>query len=437
MLGDTILGLLAAKPPYAQLDGDVTRHKVLHSDGMVYHFDAKTLRAAKPEDRMGHRLGCSARAWDPPQEVAAEAASVFGKVTDYGRRADPNADDELRTLLRALAQYCHLLNVLHSFAGSWEEVIYLLRKFARAVGGCARFCEFLYIYGPGSSGKDVVLLLFLTFFGEAPDNLGCVLNGDFIVDASGGFANKEAASPFLAATQGKRFIWPSEVPQHKNLQVGVIKQYCEQYGAPMTCRKLYKGPVSFRPIGLIVASSNYAPIIANKDDDGFHRRARIWQTTQTFRAHPTKLTEHKADDTLKGRILQGVFNPQLVWLLRGAVGDAGAGCQSWHNAPANPSEHAGAGDAQRRWRLPGRAAGLDRGFLQACGSEGRHEHKGLQEGCSRLLGRLPDANRPHPYRRGHQLTWRVQFEARACCRRGTPRMDAGRNTRVARDEMRG
>jgi hypothetical protein len=107
------------------------------------------------------------------------------------------------------------------------------------------------------------------------------------------------------------------VPQHKNLQVGVIKQYCEQHGAPMTCRKLYKGPVSFRPIGIIVASSNYAPMIANKDDDGFHRRSRIWQTTQTFRAKPQKLTEHKADDTLKGRILKGEFNSQLVWLLRG------------------------------------------------------------------------------------------------------------------------
>ena len=149
------------------------------------------------------------------------------------------------------------------------------------------------------------MLLFLTFFGEAPDNLGCVLNGSFIVDAHGGQVNKEAASPFLAATQGKRFIWVSEVPQHKNLQIDLIKQYCEQHGAPMTCRKLYKGPVTFRSIGMIAATSNYAVSVTNKDDDGFHRRARIWQTTQTFRAKPRKLTEHRADDTLKARILGG------------------------------------------------------------------------------------------------------------------------------------
>ena len=316
-LGDSILGLLASKPAYAQLDGDVTRHRVLHSDGMVYHFDAKTLQPAKPEDRMGHRLSCPSKPWEPPEEVAGEAEEVFAKTIDFCRRAPPEVDRELCDMLHALSRHCEVLSVLLKFAGSWDLVIWLLRSMSRCAGGSARFCEFLYLYGPGSSGKDVVMLLFLTFFGEGPDNLGCVLNGGFIVDAHGGQVNKEAASPFLAATQGKRFIWVSEVPQHKNLQIDLIKQYCEQHGAPMTCRKLYKGPVTFRPIGMIAATSNYAVSVTNKDDDGFHRRARIWQTTQTFRAKPQKLTEHKADDTLKARILKGEFNAQLLWLLRG------------------------------------------------------------------------------------------------------------------------
>jgi len=316
-LGDAVLGILAARPPYAQLDGDVTRHKVLHSDGMVYHFDARTLRPARPEDRMGHRLGCASTAWEPPEEVEDEAARVFEKTTEFCRRAPPAVDQELCDVLKALSKFCEVLSVLLKFAGDWDGVIWLLRAMSRCAGGSARFCEFLYLYGPGSSGKDVVMLLFLTFFGEAPDNLGCVLNGSWLVDAHGGQVNKEAPSPFLAQTQGKRFIWASEVPEHRNLQIDLIKQYCEQHGAPMTCRKLYKGPVSFRPIGMISATSNYAVSVVNKDDDGFHRRARIWQTTQTFRAKPRKLTEHKADDTLKARILKGDFNPQLVWLLRG------------------------------------------------------------------------------------------------------------------------
>ena len=63
----------------------------------------------------------------------------------------------------------------------------------------------------------------------------------------------------------------SEVPQYTNLQIDLIMQYCEQHGAPMTCRKLFKGPVYFRPIGMIAATSNYAVVsVMNKDDDGFH-----------------------------------------------------------------------------------------------------------------------------------------------------------------------
>ena len=73
--------------------------------------------------------------------------------------------------------------MLLKFTGSWDLVIWLFRSMSRRVGGSASFCEFLYVHGPGSSGKDVVMILFLMFFGEGPDNLGCVLNGNFIVDA--------------------------------------------------------------------------------------------------------------------------------------------------------------------------------------------------------------------------------------------------------------
>ena len=159
------------------------------------------------------------------------------------------------------------------------------------------------------------MLLFYHFFGTGAQNYGWTNNGNFIVEGHG--SGKEAASPFLANTQGRRFAWVSEVPKHKNLQVDLIKQYCEQHGAPITCRKLYKAPVSFRPTGFLVATSNYAMAVTNKDDDGFLRRARVWETTQTFKAKPTKLTEQKGDDTLKSKITAGFYNRQLLWLVRG------------------------------------------------------------------------------------------------------------------------
>jgi hypothetical protein len=299
-----------------QLDGEVTRNKVLHSDGMVYNFDKKTLHRVKPQDRMGGRLRCSSKAWEAPAAVAKEAASVFDQTVEFCRSGRQAVDEKLSDTLELLSEHCTVLAVLHKFAGTWDGVLWLLRSMSRCAGGSARFCEFLYMYGPGSSGKDVVMLMFLQFFGEQDENLGCNLNGTFLVETRGA-SNKEGASPFLAKTQGKRFVWASEVPEHNNLQIDLIKQFCEQNGAPMTCRKLFQAPTTFRPIGMLVATSNYTVNITNKDDDGFHRRARIWQTTQTFRAKPTKETEHQADDTLKERILKGEFNAQLVWLLRG------------------------------------------------------------------------------------------------------------------------
>ena len=63
----------------------------------------------------------------------------------------------------------------------------------------------LYLWGPGRSGKDTVLLIFLKFFGGSVQNYSVVLNGGFLV--AGRATCKEAASPFLAATQGKRLLW--------------------------------------------------------------------------------------------------------------------------------------------------------------------------------------------------------------------------------------
>ena len=121
----------------------------------------------------------------------------------------------------------------------------------------------------------------------------------------------------MASTAGKRFVWASEVPQHANLHVELIKQFCEQAGAPITARKLYKAPISFRPIGVICATSNFPPEVTHKDDTGYARRARIWQTTQTFSTKPATLTEVKAEPEIKQRITTGYFNPQLLWLVKG------------------------------------------------------------------------------------------------------------------------
>jgi hypothetical protein len=68
---------------------------------------------------------------------------------------------------------------------------------------------------------------------------------------------------------------------------------------------------------MICATSNFPPCVKHKDDTGYLRRARIWQTSQTFATRPSTLTEQKADPTIKLRITAGAFNAQLLWLVKG------------------------------------------------------------------------------------------------------------------------
>lgn len=88
--------------------------------------------------------------------------------------------------------------------------------------------------------------------------------------------SKEEATPFLAAVRGKRLVWASEVPRHTGLQTDFIKRYCEHTGAKVSARKLYRSNFTFRPMGLLLATSNFAPSFEGQDndDDGFMRRLR-------------------------------------------------------------------------------------------------------------------------------------------------------------------
>ena len=326
-LSDQILGRLSQhRDALPLLDGDGSRLKLLFRDGRLYDFDRREVRDAVPADRMSLCTGCDFEVWTPSEKLRAAAEALPGQARQFFVKAatmrsvkkfeDLAEGKVLVMTLESLADEMELLRVLKAFCGNdWNLVVWFLRNVARAAAALARICEFLYLFGPGSSGKDVVMMLVLAFFGEGPSNYGMTLNGSFMIHE--GKAIKENASPLLAGTQGKRFIWVSEVPKHKNLQVDLIKQYCEQNGAPIVARKLYKGPVHFRPIGWLASTSNYCASVINPDDDGFNRRIRLWQTSVIWKAKPDpmKPTEKKADPLIKDRILKGEFNPQMLFMI--------------------------------------------------------------------------------------------------------------------------
>jgi hypothetical protein len=197
---------------------------------------------------------------------------------------------------------------MDAFCGDWDTVVYLLRTATRCMSGEPRFCEFLYIHGAGRTGKDVFMGILMQWFGIGTHNLGLVMGGHWITE---GKAPKEGASPFLANTKGRRAIWLSEVPKHQGVHQDLIKAFCEQGGAPITTRKLWRAPESFRPIGGLFGTSNFSLCTLHPEDDGFERRARVLETRVKFVPAPVLLTERRADDTLKSRIDGGSFDSQL------------------------------------------------------------------------------------------------------------------------------
>ncbi|CAE7252002.1 unnamed protein product [Symbiodinium sp. CCMP2456] len=99
-----------------------------------------------------------------------------------------------------------------------------------------------------------------------------------------------------------------------------MKAFCEQQGAPISGRALNRGPRSWRPQGLLFCTSNHAPRVQNSEDDGWTRRARVWETQHRFVANPTGPAERKGDDGLKARIQGGAFNAEVLYFAMGLYG---------------------------------------------------------------------------------------------------------------------
>ncbi|CAE7261606.1 unnamed protein product, partial [Symbiodinium sp. CCMP2456] len=312
-LVDEVLGLLSGHT-MAALDSDRTRGKVLYSDGVVVDFATGERRQAQPGDRMSLHAEASSVAWVPPVDT-----HLFSKVETFLRTRKQTLEENEEGLavvdaFEELKPHSALLRLLRKY-GSWLQVLYILRLFARAIVALERLCELFYLHGPGSSGKDVLMLILLRFLGYEPQHYGLLVSGRYFV--AGAKSGKESASPQLDQMRGKRFIWGSEVPEHEDLDTDFLKALCEQGGAPLTGRGLYRNPRSFRPMGVFCATSNFPPKVKQIDDDGWARRAREWQTEARFVARPSKITEHKADDSLKKKINDGYFHAEMNFFALG------------------------------------------------------------------------------------------------------------------------
>ena len=310
-LCSAVIGGLSGRV-FKPLNGDHSRAKMLFSDGFIVDFETGQRRRALPSDPMSFKAAATSKTWVPPVEhrffhhALAFLETRCSSLADKGRLVLKDLE-ELEThsrWLRMLKRY-----------GSWEQVLYLLRLFTRAVTGYPRICELLWLYGCGSSGKDVIFLPLLEFLGHECFNYGAILPGRFVTACKSADAN--SATPFQDQLQGKRGVWVSEVPCHDNLNEDFLKGYCEQEGSPVSGRALNRGPRSWRPQGLLFCTSNHAPRVLHAEDDGWTRRARVWETKVRFVANPSGPAERLAEDGLKRCIQAGEFDSEILYFAKG------------------------------------------------------------------------------------------------------------------------
>ncbi|CAE7416405.1 unnamed protein product, partial [Symbiodinium sp. CCMP2456] len=178
-LVDEVLGLLSGHT-MAPLNADRTRGKVLYSDGVVVGTGER--RLAQPCGRMSLHAEATSAAWVPPV-----ATQLFSKVETFlrtrGRTLEENEEGlAVVEAFEELKPHSGLLKLLRKY-GSWLQVLYILRLFARAIVALERLCELFYLHGPGSSGKDVLMLILLRFLGYEPQHYGLLVSGRYFVAA--------------------------------------------------------------------------------------------------------------------------------------------------------------------------------------------------------------------------------------------------------------
>ncbi|CAE7349846.1 unnamed protein product, partial [Symbiodinium pilosum] len=226
-----VAGRLARSTPLPQLDGDACRGKMVFADGYIVDLQTGERRRALPSDRMKLRAAADSKAWEPQTPTL-----LFDYIADF--LAHRQAGD----------------GQLQGGAACAEVT------FTRAVTADPRYCELLYMYGLGNAGKDVIGLLFMSFFGFSDIHYGVMAPGGFTHRRDG-----EAATPLMGRLPGKRYLWLSEVPEHKDLNGEFLKPFCEgeNFGRPRLTSVLQP------------------------------RRVRPWQTLTEFVSRPQLLTQKK------------------------------------------------------------------------------------------------------------------------------------------------
>ena len=127
----------------------------------------------------------------------------------------------------------------------------------------------------------------------------------------------EGCSPFLSATEGARFVFVSEVP-NRRISMALLKPLCEQRGAEIASRGLYRGGnESFTPTALVVLTSNFQPRLSHdeRQDTGSSTRVNVIAASSIFTENVRLPTHQQSDSRLADQVREGRLTPfAFHWL---------------------------------------------------------------------------------------------------------------------------
>lgn len=153
---------------------------------------------------------------------------------------------------------------------------YILTLFSYFITGFTSEEKFWIFIGNSANGKTKLLELLKHAMG---DYYGTMM--PTILTTKRGASDN--ASPELAKTKGKRFISISEPEKSDVIQGGFTKLISG--GDPISCRKLFKDPIEFKPQFKMAMLTNYFLAI-NTTDDGIFRRLRAGECKTKFCDNP-------------------------------------------------------------------------------------------------------------------------------------------------------
>lgn len=174
-----------------------------------------------------------------------------------------------------------------------EEKRFCLQSLAASLKGTNQQEVFHIWTGKGSNGKGCTATLMEQTLNDMEDGYAGSIDISYFTTVT---KNSSAASPEVAALQGRRWVTCSEPEASQQLQGGKVKKVSGRDN--ITARHLYGQVITFKPQFIIWLQANGPPTLS-KADGGTRRRIRVQEWVYEFVPYPMLPYEKQIDITFK------------------------------------------------------------------------------------------------------------------------------------------